>query len=393
MKKIKHAIKFVINIMYIPEILCLYVIANIKYFYYKDIWLISERGDEAKDNGYKLFKYISENKLRKDVYYVIDKKNISDYNRVKHFENLVQYKSFKHKILFIQSSKLICTHPTTIIPWNYGTYKYFKKIYFWFMKNKKYIFLQHGIIKDDLSDVLGEKAAKFDLFICGAYPEYEYVKDTFGYSKNKVVYTGLARYDDLYEFKNKKYILVMPTWRTYLNKDENVFLQSDYYLNYKSILNNSKINNLLEYHGYKLIFYPHYEIQKYINKFDTENKNIIIADKNNYDVQQLLKESELLITDFSSVFFDFAYMKKPTIYYQFDEDVYFKNHYKKGYFNYRRNGFGPVVTSEDELIQQIDKYFATSFELEQKYCDRLDKFFKLRDKENCNRIYNEIIKI
>ena len=62
----------------------------------------------------------------------------------------------------------------------------------------------------------------------------------------------------------------------------------------------------------------------------------------NYDVQDLLKRSKILITDYSSVFYDFAYMKKEVIYYQFDYNDFFKKHYEIGNFNFEKNGFGPI---------------------------------------------------
>ena len=48
--------------------------------------------------------------------------------------------------------------------------------------------------------------------------------------------------------------------------------------------------------------------------------------------------------DYSSIAFDFAYMKKPLIYYQFDQDKYYTNHFAKGYFDCERDGFGPQMS-------------------------------------------------
>ena len=76
------------------------------------------------------------------------------------------------------------------------------------------------------------------------------------------------------------------------------------------------------------------------NRFPIFSDRIIIADMK-YDVQQLLKESLLLITDYSSVFFDMMYMNKPVNFYQFDEKQYRKSHYKEGYLNYQN--VGPVT--------------------------------------------------
>lgn len=258
-------------------------------------------------------------------------------------------------------------------------------------KNSKvFVFLQHGIIKDDVSNILGPHS-KIDLFICGAKPEYEYIKNKFGYKENQVVYTGLSRFDTLEPIENKKSILIMPTWRSYMEKYNNkLFLQSEYYKRFQSLINNKYLIEKVEKEGYEVIFYPHYEIQKYLDDFKSTSENIKIASKDQYDVQVLLREAKLLITDFSSVFFDFAYMDKPVIYYQFDREKFTKDHYKKGYFDYDIDGFGDVFFGEDKLVEKINLYIDNNFELEKKYQQRINRFFEIKDKNNSSRIYNEI---
>lgn len=361
---------------------------------YKDSWIICERGTEAKDNGYKLFKYLRENYKEQKVYYIIDKTYLNDYKRVEKLGNIIQYGSFEHKMAFLISNRLISTHIGTICPWSYRLYK---KL-FDLRNKKKFIRLGHGIIKDDLSINLNKNTTKIDLFITSSDRERYEVINRYGYSEEEVVCTGLARFDDLYEHKSKKYILFMPTWRRNIAKakifnpaidEEKLFLESQYYKTMKSILNNKNLKSILEEYNYKLIFYPHYEMQKYLKYFDNDLL-IDIADKDYNDVQDLLKESKLLITDYSSVFFDFAYMMKPIIYYQFDRDDFFSNHYKKGYFDYIKDGFGDVIECEDELICKILYYIKNNFEVEERYKNNVGKFFKYRDKSNCNRIINAI---
>ena len=107
---------------------------------------------------------------------------------------------------------------------------------------------------------------------------------------------------------------------------------------------------------------------------------------------EMLKESVLLITDYSSVFFDFGYMRKPVVYYQFDEDVFYSKHYKKGYFDYRQMGFGDVSTSEDDAIVSLLRICQNGMRLEPKYLERIKNFFPLYDTNNCKRIYDVIAK-
>lgn len=355
-----------------------------KIFKKKDIYIIGERKDQCQDNGYYLFKYIRENHENDKVYYCITK-NSKQLDKIKSLGNIVYYKSLKHYILYILSKKLICAHvgsctPDTPIIWKMEE----KKII-----NKRRMFIQHGIIKESISSLM-YKSTNFEAFVCGAKPEYEFVKNNFGYKDESVKYLGLCRFDNLHDFKMKKQILLMPTWRQWLGMDginemsREDFKESDYFKKYNSLINSKKLHELLKHKNLELIFYPHNEIQRYIDIFNTTLEGVIVADKNLYDVQTLLKESQLLITDYSSIAFDFAYMKKPIIYYQFDDIKYYKSHYEKGYFDYERDGFGKVTKDEDELIRCIDDVLNNK---ENKYVDRINKFFILNDSNNCKRHY------
>lgn len=115
------------------------------------------------------------------------------------------------------------------------------------------------------------------------------------------------------DLRKKKQILVMPTFRIYVDREH--FDDSEYFKAYKQLLCSEILHQHLERTGYTLIFYPHYEFQSKIDSFKNLNLSdrISIADMS-YDVQQLLKESEILITDYSSVFFDVMYMNKPVLF-------------------------------------------------------------------------------
>lgn len=364
---------------------------------YRNVWLVCERGYDARDNGYHFFKYLRMKHPKINAYYLISKDNMLDYNRVSKFGNVLKYKGIKHKTLFIYARCVITAHKGTIEPWNYEKFRRYVN------KKQKYIFLQHGITKDDVGNILGRENTSFDLFITGALPEYEYIRNTFGYEEHEVVYTGFPRFDHLQDqSKGKRIILLMPTWRNGIvqkswNKDEivsdDVFLSSEYYTRYQSLLRNRSLIELLEIYDYQLIFYPHNEVQQYLKYFKSDSCRVIIASRERYDVQELLLISNLLITDYSSVFFDFGYLEKPILYYQFDQERFFTTHYKKGYFDYKEHGFGPVTDSEEEIVRQIRKFMDRGMQLEDKYKERIQAFFPMRDTRNCERVYNEINRI
>lgn len=351
----------------------------------KNIWLISERGKEARDNAYFFFVWLKEHHPEIKAKYIISKDS-KDYHKFDQWpQDRVEYDSIKHLISLWQAKYLISTHIC-----GYTTERAFFTKFdcrYNLFRNRKRVFLQHGIIKDYLKGLVYGRN-RLDLFITGSRMEYEYIKQHYGYPEGIVQYTGLCRYDNLNEFQTKKQLLIMPTWRTYI--DLNHFEKSTYYHTYKDLLCSQEFHAILDKYGYQVVFYPHYEFQSKIQLFKELNLPdcVVIADMG-YDVQTLLKESEVLLTDFSSVFFDMMYMHKPILFYQFDEEEYRALHYQEGYLNYR--DVGPVVRTLPEVVEQIEAILTHPNNLE-KYIAYYDQTFALKDKNNCHRVYDAIKK-
>jgi CDP-glycerol glycerophosphotransferase (TagB/SpsB family) len=179
----------------------------------------------------------------------------------------------------------------------------------------------------------------------------------------------------------------MPTWRGSDYPQGERFYETAFYRRFQSLLENPRLLDLLEERDLKLIFYPHIELQKELDKFKSPSKRIVLADWRDYDVQTLLMRCSLLITDYSSVFFDAGYLEKPVIYYQFDMEDFRKYHYQEGYFSYVKHGFGPVVTTEEALINAVMECAGNDFRMQKDYLDRLEAFYSVRDEMNCERTY------
>ena len=79
------------------------------------------------------------------------------------------------------------------------------------------------------------------------------------------------------------------------------------------------------------------------------------------------------------------------IYSHFDRDSFFENHgCESGYFDYERDGFGPVCTTVQEVADNIVSLIRNDCRMEQKYIERTDNFFYYRDRQNCRRIADVI---
>ena len=360
-------------LMLIPSLIYMLVLKVKK----QNIWLIFEDKNTARDNGYYLFKYIRNNHPNDLAYYVISKK-AKDYNKVSKLGNVINYGSLKHYLYYMVGIKITTnenSYPSFI----------FKLLHSLNLYNKR-VFLQRGITKDDISK-LHYKKTRFKLYVCGAEKEYDYIKDNYNYPESYVKYLGLPRFDDLYDINvdNKK-ILIMPTYRNYLTKGK--IESTIFFRKWNSLLNNDELIRFIEEKDLTIYFYVHSKMHKYIDKFKSISKNIIIV--RDEDLNELIKESALLVTDYSSVYMDFAYMFKPVIYYQFDYKDYRNSGFKEGYFKYSKDAFGKLVIDEEDLVKKIIAYVMMNYKIEKIYADRINKFFTNKDKENSNRVYEAI---
>ena len=387
-------IKKFLNILQYIKCLFLYCMAAVFSLFmkgkYKDLWLISERGTDARDNGYHFFKYVRKNHKEINCVYVIDSKS-PDYEKVKVLGKTVNTGSFKHYLAFYCAKAKISTHIMGYAPDSYRFAMLDRK--FGLVKGKK-IFLQHGIIKDNIAELHYPKV-NLDMFVCSTAMEYKSLAEEYNYPDGVIKCLGLCRYDALLrEHEVKRQILVMPTWRYYLRDlDENSFKESEYYRYFNGLINDERLCKMLEKNDFELVLYLHYELQEFTNLFTSKSERVKIKGINNSDVQELLMESAMLITDYSSVFFDFAYMKKPLVYWMFDRELFFSEQYGEGYFKFENDGFGPVFSQKDDVISYIGTEFENGMRLEDKYLQRVSDTFSDFSTDHCEKTYEEILKL
>ena len=347
---------------------------------YRHLWLVMERGFDARDNAYWFFRYLRERQPQINTCYVIDKSS-PDRGKVERLGRTVAWRSLRHYLMYLAADMLISTHVQPAAP-DLMAYYHLRRV--GIRPRGKQIFLQHGIIKDEMK-WMWYPSLKVDFFASGGKLEYDYLVSRFGFPEGVVQYTGLCRFDNLIRGNAPSgEILVMPTWRGSDYPRGERFYETAFYRQFQSMLENPR---LLEERDLRLIFYPHIELQDELDKFRSPSERVVLAGWRNYDVQTLLMRCCLLITDYSSVFFDAGYMEKPVIYYQFDMEEFRKFHYQEGYFFYEKHGFGPVVQTEEALVNAISECVGNDFRMQKKYLDRLEAFYPVRDEKNCERTY------
>lgn len=347
-----------------------------------NVWLIGEKSNKAQDNGYFFFKYLRKNHPEINAYYVIDEISL-DRRNFETMDHVVAFNSAEH-FRVAYSAKVICgTHDYKILlpTINRDFLKLIKA---------KIVFLQHGVLgTKNLVDINGRMFDTFyaDVFVTSSTREKNIVVNDLKYPADSVLVSGLPRFDRLFlkGTKVKKQILIIPTWRDWLRDDE-TFKKSNYLSIYNSLINHSYFHELAN-EGYKILFCLHPNAQQFLHYFDIPDYVIPIS-QGEAMVQDLIKESCLMLTDYSSVGIDFSFLDKPVIYYEFDQ-VRFLG--KKGsHLNLEHDLPGDVVYSEDQVIESLRRAHQRDFKISEINKEKSGKFLLKKDLNNSERVFEGI---
>lgn len=363
----------------------------------RPVWIVSDREDAAGDNGEALYKHLIKNEKQARVYFAIDR-DCSDYQKISRLGKVLKIGSLKYKLNFLAADMIISSQTGDWVTNAFGE----KMEYYKSMFDFDVVFLQHGVIMTDLSIWFKGYNKDLSLFITSAKEEYESILQ-YGFNCNKKVVklTGLPRFDYL-ENKREKKIVFLPTWRKTIagppipgashRQYSEDFKESEYYAFYNGLINNDKLLRCMREEGYtgEMYIHPAFSVQA---KDFTGNETIKVINSA-ADYNSLFRENALMITDYSSVVADFVYLKKPVIYTQFDFEEFFAGHHcRSGYFDYERDGFGPVVHDQEAAVEAIINCINSGCKMQNKYAARAESFFAYNDKNNCRRVYDEIKKI
>ncbi len=389
-----------------------YILERVRYTYYylfykiddKTIFFESFGGASASCSPKAIYNYLIENKDYKDYKFIWAFKNPKKDHLIKKNKNLIIVKS---------KSK--------------DYYKYLSKSKYWIVnslldlsvikkKNQIYVQCWHGTplkkLRCDITvtgSVLNTKeevikrnnldVAKIDYFISPSKYSTEKFTSAFNLKnlnkENIIIEKGYPRNDKLINYTqndindikeklniktNKKIILYAPTFRD----DEH---KSGLGYTYKLNIDFDKLKKELG-KDYVILFRAHYFIA---NSFDFNKYKDFVYNVSDYDdINDLYIISDLLITDYSSVFFDYAILKRPILFYMYDYKNY-KTKLRDFYLDLKELP-GPIIEKQEDLIKnikQIDKVFNKY----KKYYQTFNKKFNpYEDGKSSIRVAKEIIK-
>ncbi len=356
----------------------------------KPVWITYDKLYKAGDNGEYIFHYVREHCPEVEIYYLITETS-ADYERLKEDDHVLIHGTRESRQKVLEAQLILATHTNTMSGCGFVTKaekRFLKNLY-----NAKIVCIQHGLTVQDIAIWQNVLCDNTKLYCCASKHEVKNIKQPeYGYSDNEIRLTGLARYDGLVNH-DKRQILITPTWRRNLvnagssgniRAKNDFFKDTDYFKIYNRLINDPGLIECAKKNNYRIIYLIHPTLSAQIDDFDRNEYVDIVAAAGDMSYEKVLTESSLMVTDYSGVQFDFAYMRKPVLYYH---PAKLPPHYTESIaFTYRDMGFGPLITDHETLVGQICAYMEKDCVIDSFYRKRADDFFAYDDTENCKRI-------
>lgn len=364
---------------------------------FEGAWVFIDRDVDANDSAEILYRWVKQNRPEINSWFVLRRGSVDWVRLEKEGFRLVEYGSARFAALMMAAEHVASSHADRFItdplprrfgrrPWNFT-------------------FLQHGVIKGDISGWLNSK--RIATFVTSTEDEYDFIAgpSPFRFGPKEVRLTGLPRFDALLaqdaavSEDERDIVLVMPTWRDYLvgkmmssSRDrEGVqeFGDTTYARAVQGLLTSDTLRSAVTTRGMRVVFMPHPNMRVYLDRFEVPDF-VEIVSYDDVDVREMIARARVLVTDYSSVAFNMAYVQRPVVYFQFDRDEYYAGHTERpAYFTYETHGFGPIVETADDAARAVEE--ALSGAVDAVFLERMRRTFPVRDGQNSRRVFDAMV--
>lgn len=354
---------------------------------FADAWVLMDRDVNANDNAEHLFRYLRRRRRDINAWFVVEK-NSPDWNRLRNegYNRLIPYGSTLWKALCLNARYIVSSHADAYVYSPFVLSNGAKLRW-------KFVFLQHGVIKDNLAHWLnGKKIAGMVTSTVDEFASIAGDLSPYKLSAKDVSLTGMPRHDLLakkastYTRDERPLITVMPTWRQFLvgdtigrgnrrhrNRD---FFESEFLRQWMDTLESPELQRMAEEHKCRIMFMPHPNLEDYLPGLTLPN-HVEVRSFSEINVQDVIAQSAVVVTDYSSIAFDAAIVHRPVVYYQSDRERVFGGDHltKPGYFSYDRAGFGPVALDHDQVLEALRTTLEHGKEPAPEYRRRIERTF------------------
>lgn len=350
-------------------------------------------GEKYEDNAAVFHKYLIENHQDKvTAYWMYDPKK--SYAQDKQLANALALGSFRNYRLFFKADYTFHGHSLM-----YDIAPAVDK--FLFLNRKTVItHISHGI--EGFKRILIQKEdvpllARTDYFNCASEYEKDLKLNQWEIPENKLIVTGFPRFD---RFKTNqpapqvRKILMMMTWREWLfDLTEEEFVESDYFKNTFGLVSHEGIRKLISDNNLHMRVALHPFMRKFEKHFtglDHPESGIEFQDFNHSSIEKAIVENDMLLTDITSVSWDFLYLNKPIIFNMFDKEEYMAR--RGTYLSLDTDLYGYKADSLEEVYQYLKKIVEENITTNEWY-PKAPLYIDYFDQNNCERLAKNVMGI
>ncbi|MCR4615385.1 MAG: bifunctional glycosyltransferase family 2 protein/CDP-glycerol:glycerophosphate glycerophosphotransferase [Clostridiales bacterium] len=365
--------------------------------YYKKkhkIWIYCDSSKTVKDNAYYQFLHDSGKSDGITRYYVYNAEaDIRGWFTPEQKNMLLVYGSVRHRLMCLAADKMITSFYglRDILSYPYGAMRFFSDL-----TDFEVIYLQHGVLHANLPTMYSLDRMMLDREVISTEFEAKSLVENYGFEDRFLIKSGMPRYDHIDRTrKAEKKILFAPTWRKFLVRgdgkgswisNEKAFLASEFYKNTLAFLTDERLIKALKEKGYVLDFKLHPNFRMYEEYYDLDGEVVRLADSTVDEFSY-----SLFITDFSSFYFDFVFLKRPILYFVPDLELFEAglNHYRKLDIPFEE-GFGELSSEPEKAVNDVIALLENNCVPDKKYTDRMEgMFFDIDD--HCEALYQALI--
>ena len=367
---------------------------------FRHAWLFMDRDTAADDSAEFMYFHVAKHRPDLNAFFILQR-DCSHWARLeREGARLIPFGDVEHALALLNADHLISSHAAHYV------LEHLPRRHFGDQLKYRFTYLRHGVSKD-INGWLNE--TEIDCLIASAEPEYQAIVadgSEYRFCAREVALTGLARHDVLLEHskaKDDRVVVIMPTWRRSLTGNalgagnrrsvSADFYESKFATRWKALLHSPRLQTIARDSSHSVVFILHENIEQYRDYFDAPRYVEVRSFGDGGTIQPLFANLSVFVTDYSSKAFDVALLERPVLYYQFDRELFFAGGHtsRPGYFDYGRDGFGPIHEHQDSLLEDLDRIINARGTPEAVYRERAAKFFPFRDGRNRERILDAIL--
>ncbi|MFV0634378.1 CDP-glycerol glycerophosphotransferase family protein [Demequina sp.] len=347
----------------------------------RPLWVIGETGYKAQDTGLHFFRYLMDHHPHIDARFVIDADS-PDLAEAEAVGPVLLHGSPEHARAVLLADRIIGSHhPEYLFPVRTNDFKRAVRA--------PRVFLQHGVMGTKWMAGLygfGRGGFETDMFLVSSPSEKRMIERDFGYPPDRVVVTGLSRFDALLAPSTpERQILIIPTWRDWIT-DQASFHSSEFLENWLAFVRSPAVRDLVSSGNWRIRFILHPNFRHFAGVL--EDAGVEVIRQGDWSVQALMRQSAVLVTDYSSVGFDFALLRRPVIYFQFDRSRFLGP--QGSHLDLDAVLPGSVAFTAKEAALQLTSVVEGGCGVDDATFERATAFFPAMNRESCARVYSAV---